>query len=179
MEASLAAQRAAIAKQTGSPPTTSFFLLPPPSHGNSTPVPPSLPDCEPVAEERLSPLIEDAAKRSELKPELIHSVARMESGLRPCAVSPKGAMGLMQLMPDTARELGVTDPFDPAQSIDGGARLLRKYLDLYAGSLPLALGAYNAGPARVNEAGDVPKIPETVNYVQRILELLGPLASRK
>jgi len=167
MEASLAAQRASVARQTGPAPGGSFFLLPRTEA-------PALPDadCARLDPDKAASLIEDAAKRSALDPGFLRSVARQESGFHPCAVSSKGAMGLMQLMPSTARELGVTNPFDPAQSVDAGARLLRKYLDTY-GSLPLALGAYNAGPARVNEAGEVPKIRETLDYVRNILSTMG------
>jgi hypothetical protein len=165
MEASLAAQKASVARQTTAP-SGSFFLLPPLGHPVNTP-----PDCAPLEKQEFSMLVDRAARRQDLQPELLQSVARAESGLRPCAVSPKGAMGLMQLMPATAKDLGVDDPFDPAQNIEGGARLLRKYLDMYR-SLPLALGAYNAGPARVNQTGQVPRIPETVEYVRRILSFL-------
>ncbi len=113
--------------------------------------------------------IHAAAGRYGLSPQLIEGVIRAESGFRPDAVSPAGAQGLMQLMPATARELGVNDPFDIAQNIDGGARYLRQMLDRFEGDLPTALAAYNAGPgtvARYN--GDVP-YPETRRYVQRIL----------
>ena len=79
----------------------------------------------------------------------------------------------MQLMPLTAGELGVTDSFDAKQNIDGGAKYLKDLLQRYAGSLPLALGAFNAGPAKVDAAGGVPPLPETVNYVNQILEQLA------
>jgi soluble lytic murein transglycosylase-like protein len=173
MEASLAAQRASIARQTGVTSSTGFFILEPPS-GKLAPAKfaaPPVADCLPLAEAELTPLFDAAAKRENLQPELLHSVARQESGLRPCAVSAKGAMGLMQLMPGTTAELGIADPFDAKESIDGGARILRKYLDMYK-SLPLALGAYNAGPGRVNRTGEVPKIPETLDYVKQILSTL-------
>ena len=167
MEESLAAQRASVARQTEATASPGFFSLPPIADVSAH----AAADCDPLDGAEAAVLIRDAAKRAAINPELLHSVARRESGLRPCAVSPKGAMGVMQLMPATARELGVSDPFDPAQNIDAGARLLRKYLDQY-GSLPLALGAYNAGPARVNETGDVPRIRETLEYVQAVLSLL-------
>jgi soluble lytic murein transglycosylase-like protein len=166
MEASLVAQRASVARQANTAREGSFFLLP----GIATPAAPPQANCPPLDRNLADSLIRDAAKRTALDPDLLASVARQESGMRPCALSPKGAMGLMQLMPATARELGVADPFDPAQSIDAGARLLRKYIDIY-GSVPLALGAYNAGPGRVTEAGDVPGIRETIEYVQRILSV--------
>jgi soluble lytic murein transglycosylase-like protein len=96
-------------------------------------------------------------------------VIRKESAFYPCAVSPKGALGLMQLMPATAEMLGVTDPFDPKQNVDAGAKFLKQLIEKYAGDLPLALSAYNAGPARVDTARGVPDIAETKNYVADIL----------
>jgi cell wall-associated NlpC family hydrolase len=97
----------------------------------------------------------DAAARTGVPANLLAGVARVESSFRPDAVSPVGAQGLMQLMPGTAQSLGVTDPFDPAQSVDGAARLLRALLDQF-GSVPLALAAYNAGAGAVRRAGGVP-----------------------
>jgi soluble lytic murein transglycosylase-like protein len=96
-----------------------------------------------------------------------------ESAFRPCAVSAKGAEGLMQLMPETAAELGVADPFDPRQNLDGGARFLKQLLDKYKGDLPQALGAYNAGPKTVDESGGVPDLQETREYVDAILAKAG------
>lgn len=116
-----------------------------------------------------------AADRYALDPILVHAVAQAESGLDPAAVSPKGAMGLMQLMPATARDLGVTDPFDPIQSIDGGCRYLRAMLDRFDGDLRLALAAYNAGPNTVSATGRVPDFPETRSYVERVLRQVGRL----
>jgi hypothetical protein len=121
---------------------------------------------DPAAIERT---IAKAAEKYRLPGRLIESVIRAESAFRPDAVSPAGAQGLMQLMPATARELGVVDPFDPAQNIDGGARYIRQMLDRFDGDLKLALAAYNAGPgtvARYN--GNVP-YPETQAYVERVL----------
>lgn len=97
---------------------------------------------------------------------LLSAVAKTESSYDPDAVSPAGARGLMQIMPGTARELGV-DPSDPAQAVDGAARLLSKHLDRF-GSLPLALAAYNAGPGNVSKYGGVPPFTETQNYVRRV-----------
>jgi soluble lytic murein transglycosylase-like protein len=85
-------------------------------------------------------------------------------------MSPKGAKGLMQLMPDTATQLGVTDAFEPKQNIEAGAKYLKQLLDRYAGDLAQALGAYNAGPGAVDEAGGVPKIRETTDYVKAIMQ---------
>jgi soluble lytic murein transglycosylase-like protein len=115
-------------------------------------------------------MIEEAAERERLDPRLLHAVVRQESAFDPCAVSRKGALGLMQLMPTTAQELGVADPFDPEANLDGGARFLRLLLDRYRGDLARALGAFNAGPSRVDAAGGVPPIRETEEYVRRILK---------
>jgi soluble lytic murein transglycosylase-like protein len=111
-----------------------------------------------------------AARRHGLDPELVLAVAGVESGLRPRAVSPKGARGLMQLMPPTAREMGVTDIFDPVQNLDGGTRYLREMLARYDGDLKRALAAYNAGPGAVDKYKGVPPYRETLAYVRRVLE---------
>jgi soluble lytic murein transglycosylase-like protein len=117
--------------------------------------------------------IQAAARTYNLPSKLIRSVIRTESNFRADAVSPAGAQGLMQLMPATARELGVTDPFDVAQNIDGGARYLRQMLDRFDGDLKLALAAYNAGPGTVQRCnGDVP-YRETRDYVRRVLAGMG------
>jgi soluble lytic murein transglycosylase-like protein len=127
------------------------------------------PACDPLAAPELTGLVNSAAQAENLNPLLVREVARQESGFRPCAVSSQGAMGLMQLMPVTQIELGVIDPWDPRQSIEAGSRLLRQLLDRYHGDMSLALGAYNAGPERVDQTGGVPAIPETRNYVDSIL----------
>lgn len=116
--------------------------------------------------------IQSAARRYGLDPALLRAVIEQESGFNPKAISAAGALGLMQLMPGTARDLGVTDPFDPAQNIDAGARYLRQQIDSF-GSLPLALAAYNAGPGAVRRYGGVPPYAETRTYVERILDSLG------
>lgn len=115
-------------------------------------------------------LILDAAARYALSEALIKAVALAESGMNRYAVSPAGAQGLMQLMPGTAAELAVSDPFDPAQAIDGGARYLAQQLRRF-GSVPLALAAYNAGPGAVARHNGVPPIPETQVYVERVMAL--------
>ncbi|MGB9791097.1 MAG: lytic transglycosylase domain-containing protein [Thermacetogeniaceae bacterium] len=107
-----------------------------------------------------------------IDPALLKAVARAESGLNPRAVSPAGALGIMQLMPATARALGVKDPFDPLQSIFGGARYLRYLLDRFGGDVRLALAAYNAGPGAVQRWGGVPPYRETREYVERVLGYL-------
>lgn len=123
----------------------------------------------------LDPLFEEASREAGLDPRLLKAVAAAESGFDPRAVSPKGALGLMQLMPGTARELGVSDPFDPEQSVRGGARYLRRLLDRFGGRLDLALAAYNAGPSAVERHGGVPPYRETREYVQRVIRIFGKL----
>ena len=125
--------------------------------------------CDPMPKPQLFEMIDQAAERQGVDPALIREVARQESAFRPCAVSSKGAEGLMQLMPATQAQFAVTDPFDPGQSLDAGTKLLKQLLDRYHGDLPLALSAYNAGAGRVDKAGGVPEIPETKNYVFTIL----------
>ncbi len=108
------------------------------------------------------------ARQHNLPVELLYAVAEQESGFHSGAVSPKGAQGLMQLMPDTQTTMGVTDPFDPEKSVAAGARFLRMMLDRFK-ETHLALAAYNAGPEVVARSGGVPAIPETVAYVERVL----------
>ena len=111
-----------------------------------------------------------AARRHGLDPALVMAIVSVESGFRPAAVSPKGAQGLMQLMPRTAESLGVADAFDPVQNLDGGARHLGQLLTLYGGDLPRALAAYNAGEEAVDRHGGVPPYRETRAYVKKVLE---------
>lgn len=118
-------------------------------------------------------MIELAAATNQVPSEVVREVARQESAFHPCAVSSKGAAGLMQLMPSTQAYLGVDDPFDPEESLMAGARLLRELLSRYNGSLPLALSAYNAGAKTVDRADGIPAIAETRNYVAQILSRLG------
>jgi soluble lytic murein transglycosylase-like protein len=111
-----------------------------------------------------------AARRHGLDPELVVAVVSVESGFRPQAVSPKGAQGLMQLMPKTAESLGVADAFDPEQNLDGGVRHLGQLLTLYDGDVERALAAYNAGEGAVHRHGGVPPYRETRAYVKKVLE---------
>jgi len=114
-------------------------------------------------------MLQKAAIENALTPDLLRALIQRESAFQPCAVSRAGAMGLMQLMPGTASDLHVADPFDPQENISAGSRFLRLMLDRFGGDLGLALGAYNAGPARVEAAGGIPPIPETQAYVSDIL----------
>jgi soluble lytic murein transglycosylase-like protein len=129
--------------------------------------------CDPIADTELAPMIDTAARGHELQPQLLRAVMERESGFHPCAVSPKGAQGLMQLMPGTAGQFGVGDAFDPKQNIEAGATFLKQLLDKYKGDIGMALGAYNAGPSTVDQAGGIPNIPETRDYVDAILKKLA------
>ena len=119
---------------------------------------------------RFSPLINAAARRSNLRPELLHAVVRAESSYDPRAVSRAGAAGLMQLMPGTAQRYGVSDRWDPEQNVNGGARYLRDLLKEFNYDLKLALAAYNAGENAVKKYGNrIPPFPETQRYVRKVL----------
>ena len=114
-------------------------------------------------------LAQEIARRHGLDPALVLAVVAVESGFQPGAVSPKGAQGLMQLMPATARELGVSDALDAEQNLDGGARYLRALLEQSGGDVRLALAAYNAGPGAVKRHGGVPPYRETRQYVEKVM----------
>lgn len=128
---------------------------------------------ETPAPETIKPIIDQVAAKYNLPPRLLESVARRESAFNPRAVSPRGAQGLMQIMPETQRLLGVTNPFDAAQSIEGGGHYLRMMLDRYNGDVSKALAAYNAGPQAVDRHQGIPPIPETRDYVSRVLADFG------
>ncbi len=123
---------------------------------------------------RIRRLLNRAARHYRISPRLVRAVARQESDFHPRAVSSKGALGVMQLMPRTARELRVARPFDAAQNIDGGVRFLRDLLARYHGNRRLALAAYNAGPGAVDRFGGIPPYAETQHYIRAILQHLRP-----
>ena len=126
-----------------------------------------------AASASLHDVIRGAAQRHGVSEQLISAVIRVESGYNARAVSPKGARGLMQLMPGTAAILGVRDSFDPAENVDGGVRHLRGLIDRFGNDLPLVLAAYNAGEGAVNAHRGIPPYAETQSYVERILSILG------
>jgi soluble lytic murein transglycosylase-like protein len=172
MEESVARQKAAVEKQVGPAQAGGFFtagwsgpaLIPPPAMAAN---------CDPIGAGQSAPLLATAATAQQLDPALLRAIISQESGFRPCALSPKGAMGLMQLMPETVGQFHVADPFSAEQNINAGARYLKQLLDRFKGDLRLALAAYNVGPERVD--GDppaVPDIPETRDYVTQILKAL-------
>ncbi len=115
--------------------------------------------------------IDQAAARHNVDPSLVRAVIKVESNFNPNAVSRKGAMGLMQLMPQTARQLNVANPFDPEQNVDAGVRHLKKLMESYGGDVKLSLAAYNAGAGAVARSAGVPRFAETRNYVNRITQM--------
>lgn len=180
MQASIEKQRASVRKQAsewisiGDRQPNETFVIPWPK--------PALPasdiayrtiepfPCDPLPEEELQRMSADAAERQNVSPKLVRAMIEQESGGRPCAVSTAGAQGLMQLMPEVQREYAVADPFNPKASVEAGAKLLRNLLERYAGDVPKALAAYNAGPGAVDRSGGIPPIPETTNYVSSIVK---------
>jgi soluble lytic murein transglycosylase-like protein len=117
---------------------------------------------------RLDRIVRDAAARHNMDPALVKAVISTESGWNSQAVSRKGAVGLMQLIPGTAQRFGVGNPFDPAQNVEGGTTYLKSLLDRYDGDLNKSLAAYNAGEGAVDRSGGVPAYPETQRYVQKV-----------
>jgi soluble lytic murein transglycosylase-like protein len=117
--------------------------------------------------------IEKAATRHNVDPNLVRALVKVESNFNPNAVSRKGAMGLMQLMPQTARQLNVNNPFNPEENVDAGVRHLKRLLESYGGDVQLSLAAYNAGSGAVARSSGIPRYAETRNYVRRITTLYG------
>jgi soluble lytic murein transglycosylase len=118
-------------------------------------------------------LIKKVARAEGLDADLLRAVVQAESNYDADAISKKGAMGLMQLMPETARGMGVADPYHPGENLGAGARYLRRLLDKYQGRLPLALAAYNAGEKAVDRYKGIPPFPETQGYVNKVLRAYG------
>ncbi len=179
MQASLQVQRESAARMRA----LSLSRRPPGPRGPMAPVRPQAQlaagaGCVPLPAGEVEALAAQAGAREGVDASLLRAVIETESAALPCAVSRKGAMGLMQLMPVTALELAVENPFDPKENVDAGARFLKRLLVRYGGDLALVLGAYNAGPSRVDAAGGVPGIPETVDYVGRVLSRLGVTAAK-
>jgi soluble lytic murein transglycosylase-like protein len=132
----------------------------------------------PIADPKIEKVIQDMATRHGVDVNLIKAIIKAESNNNPKAVSSKGAQGLMQLMPPTARNLGVANSLDPAQNVDGGVRYLKQLMALYSGNLELSLAAYNAGPGAVERHGGIPPYRETQQYVKKIGNLYGSLRSQ-
>ncbi|MCC6392192.1 MAG: transglycosylase SLT domain-containing protein [Bryobacterales bacterium] len=189
MAASIAKQKASVRRQVAGPAgesqstqSSSWFTTPWPREPFENIAPSAPPEaaqssiqapCDPLPSAEVDGLVKDASSRQGLKEDLVRAVMQRESGFRPCAVSSKGAQGLMQLMPATSAELGVRNPFDPKENVHAGARLLKQLLERYKGNLELALSAYNAGAGRVDREGAVPDIPETRDYLRNILGKLS------
>ena len=134
------------------------------------PLPPPAPAAQAATRENVDRWVNSASDQHRVDPDLIRSVIKAESGFNPRAVSPKGAQGLMQLMPSTAGKLGVKDAFAPGENIEAGTRYLRDLLLLYNNNMAKALAAYNAGPQRVAQYNGVPPYRETHAYVARVIK---------
>jgi len=119
----------------------------------------------------INQLVEQTANRLQVDPQLVHAIIRVESEYDPKAVSNKGAMGLMQLIPETAQRFGVENPFNPKENIEGGVSYLKHLLELFGGNLPLSLAAYNAGEGAVQRSGGVPSYAETQAYVRKVTNI--------
>ena len=124
-------------------------------------------------------IVEETAMRHDVDPNLVRAIIKVESNFNPQARSRKGAIGLMQLMPTTARSLNVTNPYDPAQNVDAGVRHFKQLLDSYHGNVELSLAAYNAGSTAVHRSRGIPRYRETQNYVKRITQLYASNNTRQ
>jgi soluble lytic murein transglycosylase-like protein len=171
MNASIEKQRVSVRLQVQSaqPDPGGFFTVPWPS---SAPPAAGPADCDPLSTAELTPMVDIAAAKYGVQAKLVRAVIAKESGGRPCAVSVRGAQGLMQIMPVTAAELKLENPFDPQQNVEAGTHFLKTLLDRFSGDLKLALGAYNAGAGTVDKQGGVPTNAETQDYVTQILKAL-------
>jgi soluble lytic murein transglycosylase-like protein len=178
MAAAMDAQKAAVAKQLGTAPQAGSFFSTAWSTAPALPAPILNPTCPAMTDDDLQPLITQSAQTQSVEPQLIRAVIRHESASYPCAISEKGALGLMQLMPDTAEQFNV-DPLDPKQNVEAGTKYLKQLLTRYKGDVKLAVAAYNAGPQRVDVDNKVPNIPETMAYVDAILKDLKTSAAVK
>jgi soluble lytic murein transglycosylase-like protein len=123
--------------------------------------------------------IQDAARRASLDPKLVAAIIRVESNFKPRAVSPKGAMGLMQVMPKTAEASDITAPYHTVNNLMGACEYLRSLINRYRGNLKLALAAYNAGPGNVERHGGIPPFTETRQYVRKVLGFYDELKKKK
>lgn len=141
--------------------------------GKPAPDPAAVSHRSALTQQEIDAAIDKAAARHNVDPNLVRALVKVESNFNPNAVSRKGAMGLMQLMPSTARQLKVSDPFNPEENVDAGVRHLKKLLESYNGNVPLSLAAYNAGSAAVARSAGIPRYRETRNYVRRITTLYG------
>jgi soluble lytic murein transglycosylase-like protein len=135
-------------------------VLPAVTGDNASPPPPEI-----------SHLVEQTASRLQVDPQLVHAIIKVESEYDPKAVSRKGAMGLMQLIPETAERFGVENPFNPKENIEGGVSYLRYLLDHFGGDLSLSLAAYNAGEGAVQRFGGIPSFAETRDYVRKVTNI--------
>lgn len=139
------------------------------THGLRPASTPSTTPSTPPAE--IDKLVQQSATKNQVDPDLVKAVIQVESGFDPKAVSNKGAMGLMQLIPATAHRFGVADPFDPKQNIEGGVNYLKYLMDLFGGDINLSLAAYNAGEHTVQKSRGIPAIPETQDYVRKVTSI--------
>lgn len=171
MAVAVAKQKASAQAQVGSAVSSDPFFTSGWTTAPVYPIPAVVPACSPMPESDLTSIVAESAKTQDLKPELIRAVIKTESASYPCAISEKGAIGLMQLLPEVAQKFDA-DPLDPKQNVAAGSRYLKQLVTRYKGDLKLALAAYNAGPQRVDQDGKVPDIPETVAYVDAILKNL-------
>ncbi len=146
----------------------SVVVMPKVISAQALPMAPEPVPAEPVAISGMETMIDRIAEEQAVEGPLVHSVIKAESNYNPFAISPKGALGMMQLIPATARRFGVANSFNPKQNVEGGVRYLRYLLELYKGDYPKAIAAYNAGEAAVARYGGIPPYPETRNYVLQV-----------